>query len=59
MGGSLSTSRFIVFTHRPAFSGTYVVRAYDLTGHLLQVVSSGKVTGSRVSAEDTVPDGVF
>jgi hypothetical protein len=42
-----------------SFSGTYSVKAYDLTGHLLQVISSGKVTATRVSVTDTVPDSLF
>jgi hypothetical protein len=42
-----------------SFSGTYSVKAYDLTGHLLQVISSGKVTATRVSITDTVPDSLF
>lgn len=42
-----------------SFSGTYSVKAYDLTGHFLQVISSGKVTATRVSVTDTVPDSLF
>lgn len=42
-----------------SFSGTYKVSAYDLTGHLLQVISSGKVTGTRITVADTVPGPLF
>jgi hypothetical protein len=42
-----------------SFSGTYKVSAYDLTGHLLQVISSGKVTATRITAADTVPGPLF
>jgi hypothetical protein len=42
-----------------SFSGTHKVAAYDLTGHLLQVISSGKVTATRISVEDAVPDALF
>jgi hypothetical protein len=42
-----------------SFSGRYKVTAYDLTGHFLQVISSGKVTGARVTVSDTVPGALF
>jgi hypothetical protein len=42
-----------------SFSGTYKVAAYDLTGHLLQVISSGKVTATRITVTDTVPGPLF
>jgi hypothetical protein len=42
-----------------SFSGTYKVIAYDLTGHLLQVISSGKVTATRITVTDTVPGPLF
>ena len=42
-----------------SFSGSYIVTAYDLTGHFLQVISSGKVTGTRVSVTDLIPDALF
>jgi hypothetical protein len=42
-----------------SYSGTYKVSAYDLTGHLLQVISSGKVTADRITVADTVPGPLF
>lgn len=42
-----------------SFSGSYRVSAYDLTGHLLQVISSGKVTAQRIGVKDTVPGPLF
>lgn len=42
-----------------SFSGAYRVAAYDLTGHLLQVISTGKVTGTRITIADTVPGPLF
>lgn len=41
-----------------SFSGNYIVTAYDLSGHF-QVVSKGKVTGSRISVTDLIPDALF
>jgi len=41
------------------FSGSYIVTAYDLTGHFLQVISKGRVTGTRISITDLVPDALF
>jgi len=42
-----------------SFAGTYRVIAYDTTGHLLQVISAGKVTANRVSVADSVPGPLF
>jgi hypothetical protein len=42
-----------------SYSGSYTVTAYDVTGHFLQVISSGKVTGTRISITDTVPGALF
>jgi hypothetical protein len=42
-----------------SFSGRYKVTAYDVTGHLLQVISSGTLTGARIGISDTVPGALF
>jgi hypothetical protein len=42
-----------------SFSGSYIVTLYDLSGHFLQVVSKGKVTATRISVTDLVPDALF
>jgi hypothetical protein len=42
-----------------SFSGSYIVTAYDLSGHFLQVISKGKVTGNRIHLTDLVPDALF
>ncbi|MGA9718156.1 MAG: hypothetical protein WBQ79_07725 [Acidobacteriaceae bacterium] len=41
------------------FSGSYIVKLYDLTGHFLQVYSKGKVTGTRITIADVTPDALF
>jgi hypothetical protein len=42
-----------------AFSGSYIVTLYDLSGHFLQVVSKGEVTATRITVTDLVPDALF
>ncbi|MGB9415830.1 MAG: hypothetical protein WCB58_05885 [Acidobacteriaceae bacterium] len=42
-----------------SFSGSYIVTAYDLSGHFLQVVSKGKVTAERINITDLIPDALF
>jgi hypothetical protein len=42
-----------------SFSGSYIVTAYDLSGHFLQVVSKGKVTAERINITDVIPDALF
>jgi hypothetical protein len=42
-----------------SFSGSYIVTAYDLSGHFLQVISKGKVSGTRISVQDLVPGALF
>ena len=41
------------------FSGSYIVKLYDLSGHFLQVYSKGKVTATRITIADVVPDALF
>jgi hypothetical protein len=42
-----------------SFSGSYIVTAYDLSGHFLQVVSKGKVKATRISVADLAPGALF
>ena len=41
------------------FSGSYIVKLYDLSGNFLQVFSKGKVTATRITIKDLVPDALF
>jgi hypothetical protein len=41
------------------FSGSYIVTLYDLSGHFLQVFSKGRVTATRITVTDLIPDALF